>query len=249
MDRPLFSIIIPACDEAQFLPACLDAIDRAAELLGETVEVIVADNESRDRTAEIARDRGARIVSVPDKCLSAVRNRGAETASGRYVAFIDADSIMSDNMLVEIRNTMESGRYIGGGVAKVIPDRVSFGMVCSGIAFLPIILWAGVSAVMFYTTADVFCAVNGFDETLYAAEDLDFGRRMKRYGRNKGLKYKNLWRAHVTTSARKLDEFGDWFVIRHPIKVFRLLRNDRKLAHEVWYRRRRSVGTKRKGVK
>jgi len=239
MVRPLFSIVIPAFNEENYLPKCLDAIDRATALLGEPVELILANNMSTDRTAEIARDRGARIVDVEPKCLSMIRNGGAEVATGKYLAFIDADSVMSDNMLVEIKRAMDSGRYVGGGVANIRADRHSIGMLCSGIAFLPVMLWWGVSAVMFYTTLEAFRAVGGFDESLYAAEDLDFGRRLKRYGHADGLRYKNLWKGRVTTSARKLDEFGDWFVVLHPIKVMKILRNDRDIAHEFWYRDRR----------
>jgi len=239
MSQPTFSIVIPACDEERYLPACLDAIDRAAGRLGEPVEVIVADNASLDRTAAVAGERGAQVVRVAEKCLSIVRNRGAEPATGKYLVFIDADSVMSDSMLVEVKRVMDSGRYVGGGVSNVRPDRMTVGLACSTIAFLPVILWAGVSAVMFYTTPEAFRAVGGFDETRYAVEDLEFGRRLKRYGRARGLKYKNLWREYVTTSTRKLDEFGHWFLIRHPIKVCKLLRNDRDIAHEMWYRRRR----------
>lgn len=239
MVRPLFSIVIPAFNEEQYISKCLDAIDRATTLLGEPVEVIVADNSSTDRTADLARERDARIVTVEPKCLSVIRNKGAEAATGRYLAFIDADSVMSDNMLVAIKEVMDSDRYVGGGVANVRADRHSLGMLCSGIAFLPVMLWWGVTAVMFYTTLDAFKAVGGFDESLYAAEDLDFGRRLKRYGRKNDLRYKNLWAGKVTTSARKLDEFGDWFVVRHPLKVMKILRNDRDTAHEFWYRDRR----------
>jgi glycosyltransferase involved in cell wall biosynthesis len=239
MTTPLFSIVIPAFDEERFLPACLDAIDRATAALGEPVEVIVVDNDSRDGTAELARSRGARVVLESAKNLSVIRNRGAREAAGRYLAFIDADSVMSDNMLVEVRKVMKSGRYVGGGVLNVRTDRFSIGMVVSAVGFMPVVLYFGVSAVMFYTTPAAFQAVGGFDEHLYAAEDLHFGRKLKRHGRSLGLRYKNLLRARVTTSSRKLDEFGDWYVVRHPLRVLRLLRNDRKLAHDVWYRPRR----------
>ena len=197
------------------------------------------DNASTDRTAEIAQGWGARVIRIEDKCLSIIRNRGAAQATGKYLAFIDADSIMDDNMLVEINRAMESGRYIGGGVARVRADRLSFGMVCSAIAVAPLILKSGVSCVMFYTTPAAFHAIGGFNEALYAVEDLDFGRRLKRYGKERGLRFCNLWRAGITTSARKADEYGDWFILRHPIMIWKLFRNDHKAAYDFWYRPRR----------
>src|SRR5206468_2719309 len=64
-DVPL-SIIIPAFNEEKFLAATLDALRRAEAHLrdahGREVEVIVVDNASTDRTAEIARDAGANVV-------------------------------------------------------------------------------------------------------------------------------------------------------------------------------------------
>ncbi|MBN2311702.1 MAG: glycosyltransferase [Candidatus Hydrogenedentes bacterium] len=238
--RPTFSVVIPACDEERYLPACLAGIERAAARLDEPVEVVVADNMSRDGTAAMARERGAAVVSVEEKCLSVVRNRGAAAATGRYLVFIDADSIMSDGMLVTLKDVLDSGRYIGGGVAHVRPDRLSLGILCSILCFAPFAIWRiRASAVVFYTTPEAFNELGGFDERLYAVEDIDFANRMRALGKRRGLRYKNLLRAYVTTSTRKFDEFGDWFVLRHPIRVWKAFRNDREVAHDLWYRPRR----------
>ncbi len=237
--QPTFSIVIPAYNEEDYLPHCLDAIDRAAAILGEPVEVIVADNVSRDHTPEIALERGARVVRVEVKCLSIIRNRGAAEATGKYLAFIDADNIMSANMLAEIKRVMDSGRYVGGGVARIHMDRTSVGMFFCGLALIPLVLGYRVSAVLFYTTPAAFQAVGGFDEQLYSLEDLDFGRRLKKHGKRLGLKYKNLWRASVIYSARKFDEYGDWFLVRHPFMYLNLVRHEHTAVYDFWYRARR----------
>jgi glycosyltransferase involved in cell wall biosynthesis len=239
MTQPTFSVIVPAFDEERFLPKCLDAIDAAARRLGKAVEVVVVDNMSHDRTREIALERGSKVIQVEEKCLSVIRNRGAAAASGRYLCFIDADSFMADNMLVEVKKVMDSGRYVGGGVMSVGTDRSSLGIRLSMSMAALAFLLTRTSLVMFYTTPEAFNAIGGFDERLFAIEDADFGRRLKRYGRKQGLRYKNLWSARITTSARKFDEFGDWFIFRRPDLVFRALLNDRRVAHMIWYRRRR----------
>lgn len=239
MSQPTFSIVIPAFDEERFLPRCLDAVEAAARCLAEPVEIIVVDNESHDRTAVIAAERGAKVLTVPDKCLSIIRNRGAAAATGRYLVFVDSDTFMSDRMLVEVKRVLDSGRYVGGGVANFRTDRMSAGILMHFIAALPAALALRLSCVLFYTTQEAFGAVDGFDERLYALEDVDFARRLRRLGRGRGQRYKNLWRAGVVTSARKFDEFGDWFIFRHPLMVLRLARNNREAAHNMWYRRRR----------
>ena len=238
---PLFSIVVPAYDEERYLPRCLDAIHRSIAQLGEDVEIIVVDNESHDGTVAVAREHGARVVTETAKNLSCIRNRGAQAARGRYLVFVDADSYMSSAMLTEIRRVIDSGRYVGGGVLDVRPDRWSLGIfmhaVILGLAFL--LFWRRLSVCLFYTTREAFEAVGGFNESLYAVEDIDFAHRLWRHGREKGLRYKNLITAHLVTSTRKFDEYGDWMAFRHPGKVFRALRNDRAAAHDFWYRRRR----------
>lgn len=242
MGQPLFSIVVPAYNEERFLPKCLDAIDAAKAQLGEDVEVVVVDNMSTDNTPALAEARGARVVQNPVKCLAAIRNFGVASTRGRYVCTIDSDSCMSENMLVEIKHAMESGRYVGGGVANFRPDRLSTGIVLSHLALVPIGLVARISCVMFYTTKAHFDAVGGFNEKLLAAEDGDFAWRLKKYGKKKGLRFKNMLKAHVITSARKFDELGDWFMIAHPFKMLRTVRQDPKMAHEIWYKERRHNG-------
>lgn len=236
---PLFSVVIPACDEECFLPKNLAAIAAAQVSLGEAVEVIVVDNGSHDRTVAIAEDAGAIVVHEPRKCLSAVRNAGARAARGQYLVFVDADSCMSENMLVELRRAMASGRYIGGGMLNVKFDRNSLGIFCSTLAAFPIVMWLRTGMCLFFTHRDDFEAIGGWNEELYALEDVDFAQRLLKHGRTRGKRFKNVWRAQLTTSARKFDEFGDWFIFRKPLTVFRAFRNDRQVAHDIWYRKRR----------
>src|SRR5262249_2873555 len=124
---PKFSIIVPARDEERFIGRCLDAIRVAAKAYPGQVEVIVALNRCTDRTEEIARSLGARVIEVDGKNLSVIRNAAARVATGEILITIDADSFMSPNMLTEIERRLASGRFIGGGVA-IWPDRVSPGI-------------------------------------------------------------------------------------------------------------------------
>lgn len=240
MTQPRISVVIPAYNEERFLPRCMASIERAAARLQEPVEVIVVDNLSSDQTPAIAREGGAKVVVEGRKCLSAIRNRGAAEAGGDFLAFIDADTRMSENMLVEIERVLDSGKYIGGGVANVKCDRMSPGILFSALTFLPFaLLRIRASCCLFYTRRETFHEVGGFDETIYAAEDIEFGNRLRRIGKRRALKYKNLWSAHVITSVRKFDEFGDWFLVKHPGIILKVFGNDREVANKLWYRPRR----------
>ena len=89
------SVIIPAYNEENHLPACLDAIAK------QTVapdEVIVVDNNSTDKTAEIASSYDfVELIREPKQGLIAARNRGFKVARGDLIARIDADSILANN--------------------------------------------------------------------------------------------------------------------------------------------------------
>ncbi len=62
-------------------------------------ECIVVDNGSTDDTVKIAKQKGAKVLTMPDGTISALRNFGAKTAQGDYLAFIDADCAIDTNWL------------------------------------------------------------------------------------------------------------------------------------------------------
>ena len=87
------SIVIPAWNEEKLLPATLQALHSACasfSAAGISWEVIVCDNNSTDRTAEVARASGASVVFEPVNQISRARNTGAAAASGSWLLFLDA---------------------------------------------------------------------------------------------------------------------------------------------------------------
>jgi len=218
---PRFSILIPARNEEKYLPGCLDAVARAGERFVDQVEVIVAANRCTDRTEEIAVSHGARVVHTEARNLAKIRNTAAQSATGDIIVTIDADSRMSPNMLFDIDRLLRSGRYIGGGV-MMWPERWSLGIVATGIMLLPLAIKHRVSGGLFWCFREDFEAIGGFDEKWVSVEDLDFAKRLKAYGKTKGKRFGTIWRAHIITSCRKFDTFGDWFLIRDPAFVRRI---------------------------
>src|SRR6185436_8487054 len=119
----MISIVVPAFNEARGLPATLASIQRATAALdarGWRHELIVCDNNSTDRTAEIARARGARVVFEPVNQISRARNAGAAHASGDWLVFIDADSRVSATLLRDMFFQMQNGCLAGG--ATIVLD-------------------------------------------------------------------------------------------------------------------------------
>src|SRR5438046_321098 len=85
------SIVMPCLNEAETIARCIQKAQRAAEKLGMSAEVIVADNGSTDGSAVIARELGARVVEVPRKGYGNALLGGIEAAEGTFVIMGDAD--------------------------------------------------------------------------------------------------------------------------------------------------------------
>src|SRR5439155_21783909 len=112
------SVVVPAFNEERLLPGSLSSIRAAMEGIvrrGWESELIVCDNNSTDRTAEIARGAGAQVVFEPVNQIGRARNRGAAAASGDWLIFIDADSHPSAELFAEVAGQIEAGRCLAGG--------------------------------------------------------------------------------------------------------------------------------------
>jgi len=228
------SVIIPARNEEAFIGRCLESIQVAKANFDGEVEVIVSLNRCTDRTEEIAMRYGAAIVSEDSKNLSRIRNRAAEAATGDVIVTIDADSRMTPNMLCEIARQLATGKCIGGGVT-ILPERVSVGILVSVLLMLPYGIVHRISAGLFWCFRSDFMAIGGFNDGLITLEDVDFAKRLKAHGKRNGKRFKTIMRAHIVTSCRKFDQFGDWYFIKHPRFVRRLLRGSPEAADRYFY--------------
>src|SRR6185312_15550903 len=113
------SIVVPAFNEERLLANSLAHIKTAAKALvpfGWEWELIVCDNNSTDKTAEIAKAAGAHVVFEPINQIARARNSGAAAASGDWIIFVDADSHPSAELFADAASAIQSGKYIAGGV-------------------------------------------------------------------------------------------------------------------------------------
>ena len=90
------SVIVPAFNEEKLIAETLRRIQAARSAfasLGWESEIVVCDNNSTDRTAELARAEGATVVFEPVNQIARARNTGASAATGDWFLFVDADWI------------------------------------------------------------------------------------------------------------------------------------------------------------
>ena len=228
------SIVTPAHNEEKLIANCIASVALAATRSGVEYEHIIVVNRCTDRTEQIGRELGCRIVHEDARNLSRIRNAGVEAASGSVIATIDADSTIAPNMLAEVVRRLGSGQTIGGGV-RVMPERWSPGIACSLLVVVPFLLRQRVSTGMFWCHKRDFEAIGGFDESLVCIEDIDFGLRLRDYAKQQGLAYDTIRNASLITSCRKFDQFGDWYFVRHPGIVWDIFRRKQLAADRFYY--------------
>lgn len=197
-----FSFIIPAHNEERLLGGTLEAIALAVRELGDRIEVIVVDDASTDRTAAVAREHGAFVVSVNVRQIAVARNAGAKEARGGMLFFVDADTTVTADAVRVAIAAMRSGA-VGGGAAFRFDGRVPlWGRVMTAVA-VPLYRALNLASGCFlFCTRTAFDAVGGFDETLFAAEEAAMSQALGRQGRFVVL------RECVTTSGRKLRAYS-----------------------------------------
>jgi glycosyltransferase involved in cell wall biosynthesis len=247
----LISLIIPAWNEAELLPRLLDSVDAArARFEGGSgrIEVIVADNSSTDRTAEIARSRGCLVASVAKRCIAAVRNGGAAIARGEFLAFSDADLRIDQETFNYIAHVMHRPGFIGGGTGLVM-ERWSLGIRATLYLVLPPLWLIGLDGGVWFCRHSDFQAVGGDNEEVRVGEDVRLLLTLKRLGRHRRPRERLATRftarklgfapPYAINSARKFDKHGDWHMFRGALRHLPSLLFRRQVADQYidryWY--------------
>jgi glycosyltransferase involved in cell wall biosynthesis len=212
------SVIIPAYNEQKLLGGCLETVFAAlrANALGDgNAEVIVVDNNSSDRTAELARAAGATVVFEPINQISRARNAGARIARGDWFLFVDADSYLHPVTLAELLRRIRRGRLAGGGCVIGLDPAPRVGHFLIELCNLGMrtMLWAAGSFV--FCRADAFRDIGGFSTQLYAAEEIRFSFDLKRWGRTKGLDFAVLNARRHISSGRKFYLYSPREILQH----------------------------------
>src|SRR5258705_5989572 len=111
------SLVVPAFNEERLLPGSLSSMRAAMQgfaRLGWHSELIVCDNNSTDRTAEIAIAAGAEVVFEPVNQISRARNAGAARAGGDWIFFVDAHFDTTVELFLEAAGAIRVGWIAGG---------------------------------------------------------------------------------------------------------------------------------------
>jgi glycosyltransferase involved in cell wall biosynthesis len=237
----MLSFIVPAHNEEVCLPATLKAIHESARSADVDYEIVVANDASTDRTSEIARQLGARVIDVNNRQIAATRNAGARAALGDRFIFVDADTTINARAVKAVLREMDKGAKGGGGVVKIEGTVPLWVRLLEYAGYVPSKLTGFCGGAFMYCARDAFYATGGFNEKVFWAEEGFFGFALRQQG-----PFVIVW-PRVLTSGRRLRtvsprQFGRFFItmIFHPIKLL----TDREAVKHIWYNSDRSNDNK-----
>jgi len=183
------SIVVPALNEEDLLPKCLESL-LAQEYDGE-IEILVVDNGSTDGTSRVARDHGVRVVSEPTRGYCRALTAGFAAAGGEIIACTDADSVAPPDWvssLVREYQRRPDVVAIGGDIEFVCPNWKSRLLTRF---FIPLFnridranrggphLWGANMSVR----RDAFLAAGGWNPRFSLQADSELSDRLRKIGR------------------------------------------------------------------
>src|SRR4030095_3049173 len=204
----MISFIVPAHNEEVWISRC-SAIASATESVASDHEVFVVDDASIDATVHIAAQRGARVVRAAHRNIAATRNSGAKEASGDVLFFVDADTLISAEIVHSALRAIEEGA-VGGGCVPRYEERMPFWFHL----FYPLMVIASrgvlrqTGRACVFCTREAFAASGGFSEVHFAAEEAFWIQALKHHGRFVVL------RETVVTSGRSVRAQSPWTIAR-----------------------------------
>lgn len=201
------SVVIPAYNEENYIEKCLKALSNQTV---KADEIIVVDNKSHDKTAEVAKRLGAKVINESKQGASYARNTGFDKASGDIIARTDADTIVPKNWIEKIKKDFSDPEV---------------GIVCGGVVYYGRLL-NPLSHFLIFWVDDIFGykAITGpnfgirksvwekvrrevhMDNSRYH-EDLDLAIHAQKYGRT----FRD-YSLMVNSSSRKFSDFNAFFV-------------------------------------
>jgi len=178
MSEPLVSAVIPTYNSEKTLEKCLKSIRRQTY---RNLEIIVVDKFSKDRTVEIAKRYGARIIYDEGERTRA-KNIGLKKAEGKYVLFVDSDMELSKEVVEECVNFIESDENIGG---VIIPERSIGKSFWVKVRDFERSFYVGieVESARFFRK-DLALKVGGFDEDVVFFEESTLPQKIEKLGYN-----------------------------------------------------------------
>ncbi len=185
------SFIIPAHNEENYIGNCLKSILTATKEKADDFEIIVVNNASTDRTKEVAAAfPGVIVVDEPNKGLTKARQKGLVEARGDWLAYLDADTRLSENWLNLLRQAIERNNktvcysgpyryYDASKIREIILNSLWKLSAPLTYRFVGYMVLGG----NFVAKKETLLKIGGFDTTIeFYGEDTNLARRLHQFG-------------------------------------------------------------------
>lgn len=234
------SIVIPALNEEKYLGETLERVKEAVkELEGSSscpmVQIIVVDNGSTDRTADVARSFGAIVVPESERNIGKARNVGARAAEGEVVLFLDADTLIPPALLSRIVEIMSDPLCDGGAVETDHQPKSSILRVYFWFWRMASRLSAMAQGAAQFYRREAFLEMGGYDEKIFMGEDVECYWDMNRAAKKRGHKLHFIKELKVVPSPRRFDIWPLWRTLVYTNPALILLRRRSQRAWRGWY--------------
>ncbi len=227
------SFVIPAHNEEEYVGKTINSIKVAMLDLGVEYDITVVNDASIDKTRQVAMSHGAEVFDVDLRQIAGTRNYGASHATGGVIVWVDADTLVNTALIKGVLTAVESGAIGGGCRLKFDSPAPLWGLVTAGICGWFFSKFRIAAGSFLFCTRDAFEHSGGFNEQLYASEEIDLSRRLKKIGNFV------IVQERVITSARKLRHYSFceiWF------QFFKIMLTPGSLKSrdllDLWYKRR-----------
>lgn len=171
---PELTVLMPCLDEEKTIAFCINEAKRFIDESGISAEIVIADNGSTDRSADIAASLGARVVNVPEKGYGNALKGGIKASRGKYIIMGDCDMSYDFYHLSGFVDELRAGKKL------VMGNRFSGGIEKGAMPFshryfgVPLLSLAG--RIRYKTTVgDFHCGLRAFDREAALALGLECG--------------------------------------------------------------------------
>ena len=187
MHNPVVSIVVPAFNEERSIGKCVASLQK--QDFTKPYEIIIVDNNSTDKTAALAKEHGARVISEGKKGRGAARQAGFATARGIYILSTDADSVVPTDWVRQLYEVLERGKSVAVTgpmkITELSPFTQWFVNTMQPLSMKVTKLFFGymiLAGFNFGIRKDIFEKSGGFDTSLNAMEDVELAKSVEKLG-------------------------------------------------------------------
>ena len=174
--KNLISIIMPAKNGEKYIKEAIESVKNQ----GVDIEILVVNDGSDDKTEEIAKNMGCKVITNMKSCGPVIaKNQALKIAKGDYIIFCDCDDIMREGTLLRLLSELKQDKSISAVCAKVkdfisddIPEDEKQKTVIK-----PEPYW-GLFTCAILMRKSVFDTIGYFNESVTAGEIIDWQSKM-----------------------------------------------------------------------